>query len=51
MIENQPNNKLKTLRTNNGIEFCKIEFDKFSKQKGIMRHITVKYTPPKKGSY
>ncbi|CAA3009529.1 Retrovirus-related Pol poly from transposon TNT 1-94 [Olea europaea subsp. europaea] len=48
-VENQLDKKLKTLRTNNGLEFCNIEFDNFCKQKGITRHRTVKYTPEQNG--
>ena len=36
---------MKVLRTDNGLEFCNIEFDKFCEGQGILRHRTVRYTP------
>lgn len=49
MVENQLDRKPKTLRTNNGLEFCSAEFDNFCNQKGIVKHKTVKYTPQQNG--
>lgn len=49
IVENQLNKKLKTLRTDNGLEFCNAKFDKFCKQKGIMRQRTIKYSPQQSG--
>ena len=37
------------MRTDNGLEFCNIEFDNFCKENGIMRHRTVKHTPQQNG--
>lgn len=48
-VENKLDKKLKTLRTDNGLEFYNFEFDNFCKQKGITRHRTVKYTPEQNG--
>lgn len=45
MIEKQIGKKIKRLRTDNGLEFCLGEFDKFCKNEGIMRHHTVRHTP------
>jgi hypothetical protein len=44
VIENQTGKKIKRLRTNNGMEFCGSEFNKFCKYEGIVRHRTVSYT-------
>lgn len=33
MVENQVNKKVKCLRTDNGLEFCNLEFDEFCKKK------------------
>jgi len=37
------------LRTDNGGEFCKKEFQDFSKKCGIARHETTPYTPQENG--
>lgn len=49
LVENQVNKKVKTLRTDNGLEFCNEEFDNFCKDNGILRHRTVVYTPQQNG--
>ena len=49
LVENQTNKKVKALRTDNGLEFCNLEFDNFCKENGIMRHRTVKHTPQQNG--
>jgi hypothetical protein len=36
-VDNQIENKIKVLRTNNGGEFCGNEFDEFCKKCGIER--------------
>ncbi|KAK4841553.1 hypothetical protein QYF36_006375 [Acer negundo] len=41
--------KVKVLRTDNGLEFCKEEFNKFCRDHGIERHKTVRYTPQQNG--
>ena len=41
LVENQTNRKLKTLRTDNGLEFCSDEFNKYCELNGIQRHRTV----------
>lgn len=33
------------LKTDNGLEFCNKEFDKFCENNGILRHRTVRFTP------
>lgn len=49
MTKNQLNKKLKTLRADNGLEFCNSEFENFCKQKRIVRHRTVRNTPKQNG--
>ncbi|TXG57692.1 hypothetical protein EZV62_015521 [Acer yangbiense] len=49
LVENQTSKKIKTLRTDNGLEFCKKDFNKFCNDKGIQRHKTVRYTPQQNG--
>ncbi|KAJ9547247.1 hypothetical protein OSB04_019790 [Centaurea solstitialis] len=41
--------KIKRLRTDNGLEFCSGEFDRFCKDEGIARHRTVRHTPQQNG--
>ncbi|KAL6138517.1 hypothetical protein ACLB2K_063799 [Fragaria x ananassa] len=45
LVENQTGKKIKRLRTDNGLEFCSIEFDELCKTEGIARHHTVRNTP------
>jgi hypothetical protein len=49
LIENQTGKKIKRLRTDNGMEFCGGEFNKFCKDEGIARHRTVSHTPQQNG--
>lgn len=49
LVENQVNEKVKCLRTDNGLEFCNIAFNDFCKQHGIERHRTCSYTPQQSG--
>ncbi|KAL2533054.1 Retrovirus-related Pol polyprotein from transposon TNT 1-94 [Abeliophyllum distichum] len=44
LVENQKESKVKVLRTDNGLEFCNLEFDSYCREKGIQRHKTVKHT-------
>ncbi|KAF3668075.1 hypothetical protein FXO37_09705 [Capsicum annuum] len=41
--------QVKWLRTDNGMEFCNDEFNKFCKNEGIARHRTVRMTPQQNG--
>nr|GEV40152.1 retrovirus-related Pol polyprotein from transposon TNT 1-94 [Tanacetum cinerariifolium] len=41
--------QVKTLRTDNGLEFCNTPFDNFCKKEGIVRHHTVRHTPQQNG--
>lgn len=49
MIEKQTSKEIKYLRTDNGLEFCSNEFNKFCRENEITRHITVIYTSTKQG--
>ena len=44
LVENQTEKKIKALRTDNGGEFCKKEFEDFCKKCGIARQKTTPYT-------
>ena len=48
-VENQTKKKIKCLRTDNGLEFCNLQFDKLCKDSGIKRHKTCLYTPQQNG--
>ena len=45
LIEKQTERKIKWLKTDNGLEFCSLEFNVFYKNEGIIRHRTVRHTP------
>ena len=45
LVENQKGRKIKKLRTDNGLEFNKEEFNQFCADEGIGRHHTVRMTP------
>ncbi|KAJ4721544.1 Retrovirus-related Pol polyprotein from transposon TNT 1-94 [Melia azedarach] len=49
LVENQTGKKIKRLRTDNGLEFYRSEFDEFCKNEGIARHHTVRDTPQQNG--
>lgn len=49
MAENQTNVKIKTLRTDNGGEFCSLLFEKFLTDNGIIHQKTNPYTPQQNG--
>ena len=49
MVERQTERKVKTFRTDNGLEFCSTEFDDFCKTEGIIRHRTTVGTPQQNG--
>ncbi|KAG9458369.1 hypothetical protein H6P81_002877 [Aristolochia fimbriata] len=48
-IEKQTGRQIKRLRTDNGLEFCSGEFNKFCKDEGIVRHHTVRHTTQQNG--
>lgn len=47
MIEKKTRKTTKCLRTNSGGDFTCLEFEKYCKEVGIMRHKTTVYTPQK----
>ncbi|KAK4403516.1 Retrovirus-related Pol polyprotein from transposon TNT 1-94 [Sesamum angolense] len=49
LVENQTGQKLKALRTDNGLEFCNQNFSDLCKEFGIKRHKTTPYTPQQNG--
>lgn len=49
MIENQKGRKIKTIRTDNGLEFCNKEFSDLCKGTGIVRHLTIPGNPRQNG--
>ena len=49
LTENETGNKIKVLRTDNGLEFCNDEFNQFCLDHGIDRHRTVRMTPQQNG--
>ena len=48
-VERQCNKKLKCIRTDNGMEFCSIEFEKFLRDRGIKMERTSTYSPEQNG--
>lgn len=49
LVENQSEKKVKTLRTDNGLEVFNRQFDEYCGAKGIQRHRTCAYTPQQNG--
>ncbi|CAH9052299.1 unnamed protein product [Cuscuta europaea] len=49
LVENHTGQNVKTLRTDNGLEFCNQELDQLCATSGIRRHKTVPYTPQQNG--
>ena len=49
MVENESGKKIKTLRSDNGREFVKNEFESFLPKHGIQHQKTVPYTPQQNG--
>lgn len=50
LVENQRGHKIKCLKTDNGGEFCSLEFDNFCVDNGICRVKVVPYTPQENGA-
>ncbi|KAL2248429.1 UNVERIFIED_CONTAM: Retrovirus-related Pol polyprotein from transposon TNT 1-94 [Sesamum indicum] len=48
-VENQTGKRLKSLRTDNGLEFCNQNFSEMYDKHGIRRHKTNPYTPQQNG--
>lgn len=49
MVERQIDRKIKILRSDNGTEFVNGAFDNYLKENGIVRQLTVPYTPQQNG--
>lgn len=49
LVENQTGKKIKALRTDNGLEFCSKEFEKYLQDAGIIHQKTNPYTPEQNG--
>ena len=49
MVENESDKNIKTLRTDNGGEFIKKEFESFLSKHGIWHQKVVPYTPQQNG--
>ena len=49
MVEKRTGRTVKFLRTNNEGEFTSLEFEKYCKDEGIVRHKTNVYTPQQNG--
>nr|GEU67730.1 putative polyprotein [Tanacetum cinerariifolium] len=45
MVEKQTRKKVKTLRTDNGLEFCNTQFDNFCKKEDIVRYHNIRHIP------
>lgn len=48
-VETQSGKKIKKPRSDNGLEFCRAEFNNFCTENGIVRHHTVRLTPLQNG--
>ena len=49
MVEKQTGRRVRKLRTDNGLEFCSEEFEKYCKEEGIARHKTTAATTQQNG--
>lgn len=49
LVERQTGKKIKTLRSDNGGEYCSKEFNQYLKSEGILRQFSVAYTPEQNG--
>ena len=49
MVENQKNRSLKTIRTDNGLEFYNREFNQMCKDSRIVRHLIALGNPKQNG--
>ena len=45
MVEKCTKKQVKTLRTNNGLQFCNTSFDELCKKESIVRHHTIRHIP------
>lgn len=49
LVKNQTSRKVKSLTTNNGLEFCNHGFNQFFGTNGILRHNIITYTSQQNG--
>ena len=49
ITEKQTRKKIKWLKTDNELQFCSSEFNKFCKNEGNVKHQTIKHTRQQKG--
>ncbi|CAD7000953.1 unnamed protein product [Ceratitis capitata] len=49
MVERQTENNINILRSDYGTEYINTAFDKYLKEEGIVRQLTVPYTPQQNG--
>lgn len=49
LVENSPEKRIMTFRTDNGGEFTSKEFTKYCEEAGIVRHFTTPYSPQQNG--
>ena len=49
LVEDAPEKRVKTLRTDNGGEFCSNQFKSYCENAGIKRHYTAPYSPQQNG--
>ena len=49
LVENLSEKRIKTLRSNNGGEFTSNEFNKYCREAGIKRELTIPYNPQQNG--
>jgi Integrase core domain/GAG-pre-integrase domain len=49
LVENQLDRNVKTIKTNHGREYLSDEFKQMCEEKGILRQLTIQYTPQQNG--
>lgn len=49
LVENQTGQRIKTVRSDNGGEYCNNDLDAFLKKHGIQHQLTIAYTPEQNG--
>lgn len=49
LMENQTGKRIKCIQSDNGKEYCNIDFDQYLKKCGIKRRLTVPHTPEQNG--
>src|SRR5207249_5721498 len=49
LVENQTGRRIKTVMSDNGLEFCNKRFDELLQKSGIKRRLTIPHTPQQNG--